>query len=1580
MASTELIPKGFVLESDEVFNKAIDLTSGFEGGFTVDSGGPTNYGITQTALNNYQEKKGLSNVDVKKISPDYARKIAKEEYFDRPNFSVLPENTAIVMFDYGFNAGPQKAAKTLQRIVGATPDGQIGPKTIKATQSYIEKNGEESLLKGILDSREKELTNLIENNPKKYAPYKNGWMNRLNSIRKQFDISSLNQFSTKEAFADEFVNTLPEGFQLEKPSAGEVPTNLPEGFQLEKSTPILERLGKGYGMGVAGTVEATGGLLKWFGAEKVGKAFTDYANEMKQFYSVPDPKFIDQIAAGFGSFSTFFLPGLGIAKGAQALQAVPKLAMLLGATSSATLEAMVEAGSTYERSRNKGMDDEGASSAATFDFILNLPSSVVLNNLGVFSHAGKPLLKALKSAAGEGSQEFLQQVVSNVAASDPALEGALASLFVGAITGGVTMGVISTAQDLDTLRQAKILKDKIKDLSPKDNLARDASGKPIEINPMPSVQPATPEEATQQQILTETIKSDVKAVELQISNESNVKFIIEKAGGKFKAITDMNNSLFEDEPTIYYDTPSGNTQTIRPSQLNFETVQKKIQDFENKFVQRPKPNIEVVKTPLEKAGQEFSYKEFKELNLAEPAKTPQDFSKRIDQLNKFAQARAILRKSGKMKGKSGVFKSIPKEGEVGLAHETMYSPKQYMETLGHELGHSIEFNVLGKTNQGLKLFGEKLDVETLKSVRKELIAVTKDLVGEETMNSKPGYYYRPAELIARYFEKMIGSPGNLEELAPTVSRLIKEKSLKHPIIQEFLEAANEGIDKGAPKFVLLRDLKQTYQKFLGKRVGDIAYGEEVAYRAMKERAKFQIEKFINEKFKGVKDSPEALFKTAESIKISRSGQPEFGTRDFAIAKTQEEEAKLLEMGYTKIPLPVTEDGKAYAQFAKWRYTPEQAKQIFDSLSPAGKKLVLDFTAERSEAKDYFNREVIREVNKIEASIEGWVHHYFEETPGGSTIVGGKKFRKKIAGTRKHREGALGYVEDFQKAMTKVLIDLEGEKVYNDFIKRQFARVTRPLAEGEDPMPGWIEVVGTLKTGVGLPFEKRTTIIDKESGKTIPAKQARYQMPKPIYERYKLWRGLVDEATTAVRVVNDINRYWRINILTHPGLPITNFISGGIQYSSKILTDFYKEILTGDLSMSQTKRNISAMAKVLLPKGWMSAPDWVYGGDLSNFYGQFMKQPSALGGAIDEYGNKALKLYGLIERYWKKVILLADNVSDIDSLNKMTPEGLKLPTEEERNLIASINEDVDLYAYDYDNVSLWLEAHQKSVMGQAIKPFAKYPYKYAKQVLDMIGSAFDQTQSWQDRTAKILALTTMVAAYAAFSKKRKEEQKTPMADVNLEIPARLQTRGRLFITTDDEGRELFMRVAKYPFINLTESGMQFIDGNWESGKDAISDMLGSVGPAAQIGLLALNFRNKYNTYDSVPVILGENLATFIPGYRILNDVSRMLDPFQRKQETFGQAVFFKLIPTTDSDLQRELHGNIREERIPIEGEIEGPVIRRTTIEKELENYWQDILLSMLSGVYVSRIDPKIVEAFIIRKEKNLEKRQAKELRE
>jgi len=966
--------------------------------------------------------------------------------------------------------------------------------------------------------------------------------------------------------------------------------------------------------------------------------------------------------------------------------------------------------------------------------------------------------------------------------------------------------------------------------------------------------------------------------------------------------------------------------------------------------------------------------------------TPQDFSNKVEQLNKFAQGRAILRKGANLQTAAGLFLPIPEKGEVKITQEALKDDRVYMAVLSHELGHAMHYSIVGKgihSDRRLKFFGDNLDDATIKKLYEELRAVTEEispggLAGKLMVGNKygPEYFNKPTELIARFFEKLLVSPGNMEDVAPTAMNLLESQAVKHPIIQEFLEAAAGAIDKGQPQTVLLRDFRQLHEKFLGKRAGDRAYGDLMVWRAMKERGKIAIEKLIESKFKGVKDSQELLFKAAESIKVSKGGKPEFGTREFGIAHNQEEFDHLMSMGYEKTSGTVTEGGGQYTIFAKERYSPEESKKLFESLSPEGKQLILDFTAERQEAKDYFNREIIKDVNNVEGNVEGWVYHYFEDRPG-SPIMGGEKFRKRTAGTRRHREGNIGYIEDFKKAMTKALVDLEGEKAFNDFIKRYFARVTQPLAQGAEPKPGWIEVTGTLQSGVGLLQEKKMTLIDKMKGEKIPIRQTRYQMPKQIYERFKLWRGLIDEASTAVKVVNDLNRYWRINVLAHPGTATTNLNSGAIQYSMKIITDFYKEVLTGNISMPQTKRNISALIKVLTPKGWLNAPDWIYGGDLSNYYGQFMKQPGIVSGAIDSIGNKALKLFSLYERYWKKVISTSESVSDLKKLNEMPKEGLKLPTEEERELIKKINEEIDLYGYDYDNVPAWLEAHQKSVLGQAIKPFAKYPYKYVKQILNTIEAAFDGTQTWQTRVSKILALTTMVAAYAMFSKKRKKEQKTPLAGSDVKIPARLQTRGRLFITTDDKGRELFARTSKYPFFNLTEAGIQFIDGNFEGSIDNLSDMIGSLGPAAGLGLLALNYRNKFNTYDPASVVIGNQLSTFVPGFRMLNDISRMLDPFQRKQETMAQT-FTKLIPTTSEALQEKLHGKIRTEQVPIEDNIKGAGGKRTTVEHTLENYWPDILLSMLSGVYVTRIDPDIAQAYITRGNKSVNKDEAQYL--
>ena len=170
------------------FDKAMEFTSKAEGGFTNDSGGKTNFGITQQTLDQYQEKMGRKMVSVNDINPEYAKKIAKDMFFDRVGLDILPEKVAIAVFDYGFNSGPSRAIKDLQRVVGTKPDGIIGRKTVSAIDGYIARNGEEQLISKIMGSRRNNYSRLVKSSPQKYGQYAQGWENRVSGLEQYLSV------------------------------------------------------------------------------------------------------------------------------------------------------------------------------------------------------------------------------------------------------------------------------------------------------------------------------------------------------------------------------------------------------------------------------------------------------------------------------------------------------------------------------------------------------------------------------------------------------------------------------------------------------------------------------------------------------------------------------------------------------------------------------------------------------------------------------------------------------------------------------------------------------------------------------------------------------------------------------------------------------------------------------------------------------------------------------------------------------------------------------------------------------------------------------------------------------------------------------------------------------------------------------------------------------------------------------------------------------------------------------------------------------------------------------------------------
>lgn len=111
-----------------------------EGGYTLhtvanDRGGTTYAGI---ARNRWPQWPGWSYIDAGDTPPaEMVRGFYRANFWTAMRLEdVESQDVARTLFDFGVNAGTGTAIKLAQIVVGTTPDGKIGPKTLAAINAY----------------------------------------------------------------------------------------------------------------------------------------------------------------------------------------------------------------------------------------------------------------------------------------------------------------------------------------------------------------------------------------------------------------------------------------------------------------------------------------------------------------------------------------------------------------------------------------------------------------------------------------------------------------------------------------------------------------------------------------------------------------------------------------------------------------------------------------------------------------------------------------------------------------------------------------------------------------------------------------------------------------------------------------------------------------------------------------------------------------------------------------------------------------------------------------------------------------------------------------------------------------------------------------------------------------------------------------------------------------------------------------------------------------------------------------------------------------------------------------------------
>ena len=154
------------------YDKCLEIILHHEGGYVnhpKDPGGETNLGVTKRVYEEFGGTKDMKELTVEDVAPIY-----KKGYWDKLRANDLPKGLDLCVFDFGVNAGPGRAAKYLQTMIGTVADGGIGPNTLKKLDEYLDENGLEETIKNYQANRQRYYEKLST-----FKTFGRGWTRRV---------------------------------------------------------------------------------------------------------------------------------------------------------------------------------------------------------------------------------------------------------------------------------------------------------------------------------------------------------------------------------------------------------------------------------------------------------------------------------------------------------------------------------------------------------------------------------------------------------------------------------------------------------------------------------------------------------------------------------------------------------------------------------------------------------------------------------------------------------------------------------------------------------------------------------------------------------------------------------------------------------------------------------------------------------------------------------------------------------------------------------------------------------------------------------------------------------------------------------------------------------------------------------------------------------------------------------------------------------------------------------------------------------------------------------------------------------